>query len=249
MRKLILHIPHSSSNIPLLDGYISDMLKIKTEIIKLTDWYTDELFDSENEIKIIAPFSRIFCDVERFVNDDEEIMSKVGMGATYELFDDGTLLRKLTPKLREIIIKDYYYKHHIALNEEVDRQLKQYGKVLILDCHSFSSIPFIRDLNKNRNRPDFNIGTDQFHTPNELIDKSMRFFDNLGYSCGLNWPYNGSIVPINHYHKNINVKTIMLEVNRNLYLNEPSNNKSDNFIKTKKIVSDYIQILKSEFYG
>ena len=77
----------------------------------------------------------------------------------------------------------------------------------------------------------------------------MRFFDNLGYSCGLNWPYNGSIVPINHYHKNINVKTIMLEVNRNLYLNEPSNNKSDNFIKTKKIVSDYIQILKSEFYG
>ena len=160
MRKLILHIPHSSSNIPLLDGYISDVFKIKTEIIKLTDWYTDELFDSENEIKIIAPFSRIFCDVERFVNDDKEIMSKVGMGATYELFDDGALLRKLTPKLREIIIKDYYLKHHKALNEEVDRQLRQYGKVLILDCHSFSSTPFIRDMNKITNRPDFNIGTD-----------------------------------------------------------------------------------------
>ena len=249
MKKLILHIPHSSTNIPFLDGYVDDENKIQNEIVKLTDWHTEELFFSETDTMIVAHFSRLFCDVERFVNDDEEIMSKVGMGATYELFDDGTMLRKLTPKLREKIINDYYHKHHIALNEEVDRQLKRYGKVLILDCHSFSSTPFIRDLNKNTNRPDFNIGTDQFHTPNKLINKSMQYFDNLGHSCGLNWPYNGSIVPINHYQKNKNVKTIMLEVNRNLYLNEPSNNKSENFIKIKEIVSDFIQILKSEFHG
>jgi N-formylglutamate deformylase len=249
MKKLILHIPHSSTNIPFLDGYVDDENKIQNEIVKLTDWYTEELFFSETDTMIVAPFSRLFCDVERFINDDEEIMSKVGMGATYELFDDGTLLRKLTPKLRKKILKDYYHKHHIAFNVEVDRQLKQYGKVLILDCHSFSPIPFNRDLDKNTNRPDFNIGTDTFHTPNKLIDKTIQFFDNLSYSCGLNWPYNGSIVPINHYQKNKNVKTIMLEINRNLYLNEPSNNKSENFIKIKEIVSDYIQILKSEFHG
>lgn len=58
MKKLILHIPHSSVNIPLLDGFIQDADKIKNELIKLTDWYTDELFYSETNITIISTFFR-----------------------------------------------------------------------------------------------------------------------------------------------------------------------------------------------
>ncbi len=88
MKKLILHIPHSSTNFPFVDGFISNENKIKQEIVKLTDWYTDELFYSEHDTMIVTPFSRLFCDVERFKRDEDEIMSKVGMGATYELFDD-----------------------------------------------------------------------------------------------------------------------------------------------------------------
>lgn len=38
MKKLILHIPHSSINIPILEGYIQDSDKVYNEIIKLTDW-------------------------------------------------------------------------------------------------------------------------------------------------------------------------------------------------------------------
>ena len=56
MNKLVLHIPHSSIEIPLLDGYISNQKKINQEIIKLTDWYTDELFDSEVDNKIVTAF-------------------------------------------------------------------------------------------------------------------------------------------------------------------------------------------------
>lgn len=97
MKKLILNIPHSSVIMPLLDGYIQDVDKIHNELIKLTDWYTDELFYSESDSMIIAPFSRMFCDVERFENDEDEIMSKVGMGVIYESFDDGSLLRKVSP--------------------------------------------------------------------------------------------------------------------------------------------------------
>ena len=131
MKKLILHIPHSSVNMPLLDGYIQDADKIHNELIKLTDWYTDELFYSELDSVIIAPFSRIFCDVERFENDEDEIMSKVGMGVLYESFDDGSLLRKVSPALRSRIITDYYWKHHNALLEEVNKQLIDYGSCSI----------------------------------------------------------------------------------------------------------------------
>jgi hypothetical protein len=48
MKKLILHIPHSSVYIPLLDGYVQDADKIHNELLILSDWYTDELFYSES---------------------------------------------------------------------------------------------------------------------------------------------------------------------------------------------------------
>jgi N-formylglutamate amidohydrolase len=84
MKNLILHIPHSSTNIPFFDGYIDDKQKIIKEIIKLTDWFTDDLFSNEIDDAIITPFSRIFCDVERFTDDKLEVMSKFGMGFLYK---------------------------------------------------------------------------------------------------------------------------------------------------------------------
>jgi hypothetical protein len=42
------------------------------------------MFDSDQDDKIIAPFSRIFCDVERFSDDELEVMAKSGMGVLYE---------------------------------------------------------------------------------------------------------------------------------------------------------------------
>lgn len=246
MKKLILHIPHSSVNIPLLDGYIQDADKIQNELIKLTDWYTDELFYSDSDSMIIAPFSRIFCDVERFENDEDEIMSKVGMGALYESFDDGSLLRKVSPSLRSRIITDYYWKHHNALLEEVNKQLKNDGSCLIVDCHSYPSKPLIRDLDQTTARPDFNIGTDNYHTPQKLIDASIAYFEQKGYSIGVDWPYKGTIVPLEHYQKNKKVNSIMLEVSRELYLNEPSSEKSEKYNETKKIVAGFIEMIKNE---
>ena len=244
MKKLILHIPHSSTNIPFLDGYIDDKNKIQNEIIKLTDWYTEELFFSETDPMIVAPFSRLFCDVERFENDDDEVMSKVGMGAVYERFDNGDLLRNVTATLREKIIKDYYWKHHNTFSDTVKVQLNKENSCLIIDCHSYPSTPVIRDLDQTSIRPDFNIGIDLYHTPKELISASIKFFEEKGYSLGVDWPYSGTIVPMDYYQKNKNVHSIMLEVNRKLYLKEPSNEKSNQFEETKKVVKEYLEILK-----
>jgi N-formylglutamate deformylase len=246
MKKILLHIPHSSLNMPLLDGYIQDADKIHNELFKLTDWYTDELFYSKTDSMIIAPFSRIFCDVERFENDEDEIMSKVGMGVLYESCDDESLLRKVSPVLRSRIITDYYWKHHNALLEEVDKQLKNDGSCLIVDCHSYPSKPLIRDLDQTATRPDFNIGTDKYHTPQKLIDVSIAYFEARGYSIGVDWPYKGTIVPMAHYQKNKKVNSIMLEVNRKLYLNEPSNTKSEKYNETKKIIAGFIEMIKNE---
>ena len=131
------------------------------------------------------------------------------------------------------------------MNQAVNDQLKLNGKALIVDCHSFPSNPLIRDLSQQENRPDFNIGTDAFHTPDYLIETSKNFFKKKGYSLGVDWPYSGSIVPLNHYQKTINVSSIMLEINRSLYLNEPGNQKSSNYLAIKETINEYLIELKT----
>ena len=248
MKKLILHIPHSATNIPVREGFIADETKIQHEIIKLTDWYTDELFHSDSDEMIVTPFSRLFCDVERFENDEDEIMSKVGMGAVYNRFDNGDLLRKVTTELRVRIIENFYNKHHIRLTEAVESELALHDSCLIIDCHSFPSKPLLCALDQSGFSPDFNIGTDLFHTPKDIVDLAYNYFTKKGYSVGIDAPYSGTIVPLKYFKKSRNINSIMLEVNRKLYLNEPTNEKSVEFEKTMKIVQGFIEILRKFNY-
>jgi N-formylglutamate amidohydrolase len=247
MKKLILHIPHASTNIPLIDGYSVDEDFLKSEILKLTDWYTDDLFINEIDEAIIAPFSRIFCDVERFSDDSLEIMAKFGMGVLYEKADTGEAIRKVTLELRNKILQEYYWKHQNNLTLAVNNHLDKFGKALIVDCHSFPNIPLIRSLDQTPNRPDFNIGTDSFHTPQNLIEASTAFFKQKGYSLGIDWPYSGTIVPMKHYNQNNKVSSIMLEINRKLYLNELGNQKSNQYEIIKKITQEYLDTISHAF--
>lgn len=245
MKKLILHIPHSSTIIPLKDGYCVSDEMLNLEILKLTDWYTDDLFENETDTSIIAPFSRIFCDTERFSDDIQEIMAQYGMGVLYEKTDSNESLRNLTPELRKHILDNYYWKHHNHLTESVAIQLKQWGNATIVDCHSFPNKPLNRALDQEPNRPDFNIGTDSFHTPQKLVDESISFFESKGFTLGVDKPYSGSIVPLQYYNKNKKIQSIMLEINRRLYLNEPSNEKSIRYPEIKRLVQEYLDTIRN----
>ena len=243
-KKLILHIPHASTRIPIMDGYVADEKSLEKEMLKLTDWYTDDLFDSTDDEVIRADFSRIFCDAERFTDDEQEVMAKFGMGVLYEKRDDGEGMRNVSQALREKVLPEFYWNHHVQFSEAVNNQLNHFGKALIIDCHSYPSIPLNRDLDQTPNRPDFNIGTDTFHTPPYLVKLAEAFFENAGYTLGVDKPYSGAIVPLEHYQKNKNVQSIMLEINRALYLEEPGNEKSSNYAKIKMVTQEFISVMK-----
>jgi N-formylglutamate amidohydrolase len=42
----------------------------------------------------------------------------------------------------------------------------------------------------------------------------------LGYSTARNEPFSGTIIPLKHYRKDQRVQSLMIEINRKLYLNE-----------------------------
>jgi hypothetical protein len=47
------------------------------------------------------PQTQIFCDPEIFTGDTQETMSQYGMGVLYEKSDEGEVIRRVTPKLKE----------------------------------------------------------------------------------------------------------------------------------------------------
>jgi N-formylglutamate amidohydrolase len=48
--------------------------------------------------------------------------------------------------------------------------------------------------------------------------ESIQTNPHTGYSVEINAPYQGTIVPAKHYKKDPNVHSIMIEVNRRLYM-------------------------------
>ena len=93
----ILHIPHASTDIPKLDGFLLD--RLEKDLYLLTDWATDRIFDVDGIEKIVTPYSRLFCDVER-LEDASEPMLQVGRGFFYTHGYDGSELRQLDQELK-----------------------------------------------------------------------------------------------------------------------------------------------------
>ena len=241
---IVLHIPHASKYIP--DEYIKyftlSKKDLEIEILKMTDHFTDELFDvlGDNIHQIKFPISRLLVDVERFETDELEPMSKVGMGCIYEKTHDGNSLKNVANIKDELIYK-FYKKHHEHFTEIVDKKLIENNKVLIIDCHSFPKHPLPYELNQETDRPEICIGTDNFHTSEKIKRAFGQLFKELNYIVKYNEPFKGSIVPLKFYNKEIRVQSIMIEVRRDIYMNEQSGEKNSNFYNIKSVLEKIIK--------
>lgn len=248
--KIIIHIPHSSTLIPdsVKDEILISDHELNAELNLLTDHFIDKIFkiDSSKFATVTFPISRFIVDPERFEDDASEPMAKVGMGVIYTKTTHLKELRKPpTEEQRKYLLDKYYYTHHHQFDSLVQDALTYYGEVLIIDAHSFLNNPLPCDQDQSPDRPDICLGTDEFHTPKELIDKIMEIFQKEGFSVELNRPYSGTIVPSRHNHKNPRVKSIMIEINKDLYLEKTKDNPvtSENFQNIKNIIKRVLNSL------
>jgi N-formylglutamate amidohydrolase len=132
MIPIVLHIPHASREVPDTDRVeiVLCDTDLERELLLMTDAWTDELLkfsDDYDVTRVIAPVSRLVCDVERFRDDDEEDMSQVGMGAVYTSTSNGRSLREPTAETRIRILETYYDPHHALLTKAVDEALEKAG--------------------------------------------------------------------------------------------------------------------------
>jgi len=244
-KPILLHIPHSSVHIPEADGWewLVDKAALQCEVQVMTDHFTDELFESPRTDRLVANVSRLVVDVERFRDDALEPMAEKGMGAAYTKTHDGQEFKLVYD--REAILRQFYDPHHEALENWVDAALTQHGACFIIDCHSFPNKALTCDLDQSPNRPDFCIGTDAFHTPDVLTICAVDFLAKAGHSLWVNKPYAGSIVPLSRYQKDVRVASIMVEVNRRLYMDERDGTKQC-FADVTGVVGELLERLSAQ---
>ena len=222
---VVLHIPHNSTLIPasVCDQFTLSDAELDDEVLKMTDHFTKDLFaDGVRDSQIVAaPISRLVVDMERFEDDSEEPMSKIGMGVIYTHTHNGEMLRReINQEERENLLNEWYRPHHQLLSYAVEKSVQCYNRCLIIDCHSFPRAALPYENAARINRPELCIGTDEYHTPKELSDSLVLAFEDSGRSVSLNDPFSGSLVPKDYYHNDKRVESVMIEVRRDLYMDE-----------------------------
>jgi N-formylglutamate amidohydrolase len=242
---MIFHIPHSSTYIPEdhCSYYKIDSDRLKQELLSMTDAFTDELFGAHvmpGDSKVVFQISRLVVDPERFIDDQDEPLSDIGMGVIYTSTLNGELLREVPPGVRESLIGQYYTPHHQALTKAAENEIQTTGRAFIVDCHSFPSRPLPYEKDQDPHRPDICVGVEEFHSDLRFCKALLDIIFKVGWTCEINRPFSGSIVPIKFYRKDNRVTSIMIEVNRRLYMNEVTGGKSNSFGDCLNCLGDVI---------
>ena len=206
---VIAHLPHGSTFIPAnarRSITLSDS-DLERELLLITDRYTPEIFEGIAELgglALVNNYSRLVVDPERFEKDEEEIMASRGMGAVYTKTSYQQILRKdLSAEEKEKLLSTYFRPYHEAVSMEVQNMLEQFGRCLIIDCHSFPSGPLPYEFDQSSDRPDICIGTHQFHTPDELVILMRSVCAANGITVAINKPFAGTYVPQPYFRKDI----------------------------------------------
>ncbi len=229
---ILLHIPHSSTSFPEDSGHSFEDLDAEERL--LIDYYTDELFvperTSEHIVPMVFPYCRLFCDVERLAKDPLE--SK-GLGISYHRIDD--------QRIRIFSNLPSAFRLYADFHAMVSSTLVGLLKPLIIDCHSFSNVPNL--LNSQVTDIDICIGynEDETHPDDVLIGTLIHHFKSCGYKVGLNAPFSNSktfAVP-SDYH------SVMIEVNKRIYMNEQTLEKTEGFQKLKEAIDSIFPLLIS----
>ena len=96
-------------------------------------------------------------------------------------------------------------------------------------------------------RPDICLGADADFTPEDLLGFAKEYFSQQGLRVAVNTPFAGALVPEPFYSlKDKRVHSLMIEVNRSLYMNERTGQKQATFHEIQSILQRFLQKLRKK---
>lgn len=234
LNKYIIHIPHAS--LEVFPGFKKRLTISYSDFQRenkfISDYMVDKFVPNNFNNIIKFEYSRMMCDVERYLDENQEEMAKYGMGVLYTKDSNGRDF--INREEDESWIINIYKKHHEKLDNMVEEILNKNGNCIIIDLHSFSD-KFVEKMFNKKNNPDICLGINKNNYDKELLLKTISHFKRFGYSVKINYPYSGSIVS----NRFPNVKSMMIEINKRIYLN-----KLNEYNEFYNCMKEYYKLLK-----
>ena len=215
MKQVLNQVTHASMYIP--EEYRKTALIPQKELEEENRFMCDTgvlqlIPEAFAENAVIFPYSRLYCDVERF-RDCSEPMEAYGMGYIYTRDSKGREMFRPTESHRAEVAT-IYEQHHEELNRRAESILAEHGRCLIIDLHSFSD-ETVNRLFGWTDFPDVCIGTEPDYYSREVVESISCFCRGLGLSVAFNYPYRGSLVPNQYYgKKQTGIVSVMLDINK-----------------------------------
>ena len=246
--------PHSGTIFP--DDF--QHICTRNDLLRFSDLYVDELIEgltSQGITTLAALFPRTYIDANRRRNDiDEKLLegtwtgrisqkgrASAGYGVIYRKAHDGTQIYKgklSTDKFHQRL-STYYDAYHSVLKTEINNLKDEFGHVLHLNLHSMPSQYGFSGL------PDIVLGNLNGVTCDSTLLNTLRdIFRKNGYSVALNHPYKGAEILRQHGRPHHGVQSIQIEINRKLYMDEKTLEKTNIFTKTKDELHSIINTIK-----
>ncbi|TIQ38610.1 MAG: N-formylglutamate amidohydrolase [Mesorhizobium sp.] len=243
----LFNSPHSGRHYP--ERFLAMARLDRNAIRRSEDCYVDELFGGAVALgapMLAANFPRAYLDVNRepWELDPRMFAEPVpsfcnirsarvagGLGTVPKLVGEGLDIYPGRLPLAEAVgrIEAVYKPYHETLKRLLTRTHARFGYAVLIDCHSMPASIRVGD---NGARPDFIIG-DRFgiSASAALTETAIGLLTGMGYAVAHNKPYAGGFITEHYGRPARHLHALQIEVNRGLYMNERTFQKSAGFDK------------------
>jgi N-formylglutamate amidohydrolase len=177
------------------------------------DWHLERLYDFLPELGLTmlqATHSRYVVDLNRLLKPPYFGNFWSAAIAEKTAFNVPLYLTRPSAQGTEQRLEDYYRPYHAELEVQLNRLVGQFGKVYLLDLHSFYG-PITDDVC---------LGNANGKTCSEFfIDTVDKAFTQQGYGVVRNKVFNGGYIT-QHYGSLPKVEALQIEVRYSVYLDE-----------------------------
>lgn len=247
---LVCDSPHSGATYP------ADFdVQIPISILRSgEDTFVDELWASIPDVGgtlLAATFPRTYIDANRDVTDIDPDMlaepwpgvlspteksSQLGHGLIWKAVRNVPIYdRKLWVAEVEDRIGSYYEPYHDALREQIELAMQNFGCVWHLNLHSMPSDTYeMLGIMPDAPLADFVLGDRDGTTCDPtLLGIIEDFLRAANYTVARNEPYKGVTLIERIGRPQENRNSLQIEINRKLYMNEATFEKTDGFDELK----------------
>jgi N-formylglutamate deformylase len=259
---MVFNSPHSGRIYPR--SFIENSRLDQFTIRRSEDHYVDDLFRSGVALggpMLVANFPRAYVDVNRepYELDPRMFLGALppyantgsirvsgGLGTVPRIVAENMEIYKNKMPVEEALLRvEMIYKpYHAALRKLIARTHAQFGKAILIDCHS---MPGNIRVPGSNSRPDFIIG-DRYGTSASqgLSRLAMRLLEDLGFTAVRNKPYAGGFITEHYGRPGRELHALQIEINRSLYVDENTLAKRHDFDEVANAICHFLENLAAE---